>query len=109
MNGRLFASGFVCLLSALLTSGAARAGSLQPGDAAPALGLEQILQAPGGARADFGSLRGQVVVLEFWATWCAPCIAAQPDLNELVDTFKDRQVQFVSITDEDESVVAQFL
>ncbi|MBU6402344.1 MAG: TIGR03435 family protein [Verrucomicrobia bacterium] len=82
---------------------------LKPGNAPPLLHLAKILQAPTGAAADWPALRGKVVVLEFWATWCGPCIAAIPHLNELSDRFKDRPVRFIAITDEDEKVVAPFL
>src|SRR5262249_33930918 len=60
----------------------------QIGDNPPQLGLETILQAPAGTEATWASLKGKVVVLEFWATWCGPCIAAIPHLNEMADQFK---------------------
>jgi peroxiredoxin len=34
--------------------------------------------------------RGQIVVLDFWATWCAPCAALMPRMQKLHDKFKDR-------------------
>ena len=82
---------------------------LKVGGPAPELQLSKLFQAPQDANIDSNSLRGKVVVLEFWATWCAPCIVAMPHLNELADKFKDRPVRFISITDENESVVAPFL
>lgn len=90
-------------------SSAHEATGPQPGDAPPPLGLESILQGPGGAQPDWTALKGKVVVLEFWATWCGPCIAAMPHLNELADKFKDQPVQFIAVTDQDEKVVAPFL
>lgn len=83
--------------------------TLQPGDPAPALGLNSLLQAPAGSQATWDALKGNVVVLEFWATWCGPCRAAIPHLNELTEAFKDRPVRFISITDEDEWRVRNFL
>lgn len=52
---------------------------------------------------------GKTIILEFWATWCAPCVAAIPHLNELATKFANRNVVFVSITDETRSVVEEFL
>ena len=79
------------------------------GDAPPAFGLEKVLQAPEGKKVEWAALKGKVVVLEFWATWCGPCVGAIPHLNELADKFKDQPVQFIAVTDEDEKVIAPFL
>lgn len=79
------------------------------GDRPPAFELEKLLQAPPGAEASWEKLRGKVVVLEFWATWCAPCRAAIPHLNELAEQFKDKPVQFIAVTAENERVVKEFL
>ncbi|MDD5657195.1 MAG: TlpA disulfide reductase family protein, partial [Elusimicrobia bacterium] len=58
---------------------------------------------------DWSQLRGQVVVLEFWATWCDACREARPHLNALAERFQDRPVRFISITDETEPVVRAYL
>lgn len=79
------------------------------GDMAPPIELEGLLQAPEGASTKPEALRGKVVVLEFWATWCGPCIVAFPHLNKLTDRFKDKPVKFISITDESREVVERFL
>src|SRR5262249_54227308 len=68
-----------------------------------------MLQAPPGARVEWPEPKGQVVVLEFWATWCGPCIAAIPHLNDLADHFRDRPVRLVAITDEEPGVIRRFL
>lgn len=49
------------------------------------------------------------MVLEFWATWCAPCIEALPRINALVDSVDRKNIQFISVTDEDLLVVRKFL
>ena len=85
------------------------AGEPKPGEAPPPLGLESILQAPSDARPSWEALKGKVVVLEFWATWCGPCVAAIPHLNELADKLKNEPIQFIAVTAENESVVRPFL
>jgi len=79
------------------------------GDAPPAFGLEKVLQAPEGKKVGWAALRGKVVALELWATWCGPCVGAIPHLNELADKFKDEPVQFIAVTGEDEKVIVPFL
>jgi uncharacterized protein (TIGR03435 family) len=79
------------------------------GMAAPELSLTQVMQAPAGASADWAGLRGKVVVLEFWATWCAPCIGEIPVLNQLAASVDSSKVQIVSVDDEDQAVVQAFL
>ncbi len=81
----------------------------EPGKPAPSLGVEQWLQPPGRGETDWEDLRGKVVVLEFWATWCGPCVAVIPHLNELAKKFQGRPVVFLSLTDEEQARVTKFL
>ncbi|MER3524203.1 MAG: hypothetical protein C4326_09090 [Ignavibacteria bacterium] len=53
--------------------------------------------------------RDKTVILEFWATWCAPCIGAIPHLNDLAARFARNDVVFVFITAEPRNVVETFL
>lgn len=48
--------------------------------------------------ADLASLKDKVVVLDFWATWCGPCIASFPKIREEVAVFKDCPVVFLGVT-----------
>ncbi|KAK5814229.1 thioredoxin-like protein [Linnemannia elongata] len=54
--------------------------------------------------------RTKVVVLEFWATWCGPCLQSIPHLSELQRKFKDVDVTIVGATNEqDESKIRDFV
>jgi uncharacterized protein (TIGR03435 family) len=85
------------------------AGPPKVGDKPPLMQATELLQAPPGAKMDAESLRGKVVVLEFWATWCGPCVGAIPHLNELADKFRNKPVQFIAITAEDQNTITNFL
>jgi thiol-disulfide isomerase/thioredoxin len=51
----------------------------------------------------------KVYVIEFWATWCGPCIGSMPHLAEIQKKFADQGVQIISISDEDLETVEKFL
>lgn len=72
--------------------------ALEKGSLAPEIKLSEVFQGPEKGEISLQKLRGKVVVLEFWATWCAPCISAFPHINKLVDDFKGKDVAFISIS-----------
>jgi thiol-disulfide isomerase/thioredoxin len=80
--------------------------ALARGSAAP----ELRLPAHGGGERSLASERGKVVVLNFWATWCPPCVAEMPSLERLHRALGPEGLSVVTVsTDEDEAELGRFL
>jgi peroxiredoxin/outer membrane lipoprotein-sorting protein len=62
-----------------------------------------------GKKVELKSLRGNVVVLDFWATWCAPCREEMPHLEKLHREFKDKGLMIVGINTEDAKAARSFM
>jgi thiol-disulfide isomerase/thioredoxin len=56
----------------------------------------------GGQNLDLASYRGKVVLLNFWATWCAPCRTEAPRLADLQNRYRDRGLQVIGISLDDD-------
>ena len=68
------------------------------GDAAPELALRDLA----GAEHKLAEYRGKPVVLNFWATWCVPCAAEMPLLNEMQKRYKSRVLFLAASVDDDD-------
>ncbi|HUI77789.1 MAG TPA: TonB family protein [Bryobacteraceae bacterium] len=62
-----------------------------------------------GRRWALRDLRGKVVLVNFWATWCPPCRKEMPDLEALDQRFRSRGLVILGISDEDEEKVLRFI
>lgn len=80
---------------------------LRIGDDVPNLPIATIhnYRAKSAKLSDFN---GKLLILDFWATWCSPCVAMVPKMQELQKEFKNK-VQFVSITNQKEKEVLAFI
>lgn len=79
------------------------------GTPTPDFTLTRLLQAPANTSTQFSGLKGNVIILEFWATWCAPCRKSMADLNVLAEKFADKPVRFLAISKENQQLVEKFL
>lgn len=61
-----------------------------------------------GTLESFSSLKGEVIFLNYWATWCPPCIAEMPNIQALYDQMGDK-VRFVLLSQESPDVIQAFM
>ncbi|MCH8853748.1 MAG: TlpA family protein disulfide reductase [Planctomycetes bacterium] len=90
----------------VLASCATQQARLTIGDPAPALAVSDWVKgAPVEVKlaGDVQQSDRDVVVLEFWATWCGPCVAAIPHVTEMQQTYKDKGVRIVGVTAHDDN------
>ncbi len=58
---------------------------------------QATLKALGGDDFDIASLKGKVVLLDFWATWCGPCVISLPKVTEVANSFADQDLVFYAV------------
>jgi thiol-disulfide isomerase/thioredoxin len=78
-------------------------GAKAMNEPAPALAGDTV----GGGTAALADLRGKVVVVNFWATWCTPCRAEQPELARLSDDYRHKGVEFLGVLERDDTAKAK--
>ena len=71
------------------------AGTLEPwtGGATPALKLKTVA----GTEVRLDDFRGSTVIVNFWATWCAPCLAEMPSLQRLRDRIAPHGIEVIAV------------
>lgn len=99
---------FLLLTPAILAlaSCTAQQARLTIGDPAPALAVSDWVKGdPVEVKlaGDVQQPEQDVIVLEFWATWCGPCVAAIPHVTEMQQTYKDKGVRIVGVTAHDDN------
>ncbi|MCU0494279.1 MAG: redoxin domain-containing protein [Chloroflexaceae bacterium] len=79
-------------------------GQVQAGDAAPNFSFTMA----DGSRRSLSELRGQKVLLNFWATWCGPCITEMPAIQQATERYREAGVVALGISIEDSALIGQF-
>jgi len=57
---------------------------------------------------NFNSSKNKVTLVNIWATWCPPCIAEMPSLQELSNDYKDK-IDILIVSNEDKEIVSKFI
>ncbi|WP_343687332.1 TlpA disulfide reductase family protein [Chryseobacterium gleum] len=77
---------FTILLLVFLSVSVDAQKAIEIGKKAP----EIMMTKADGTAFSLSTLKGKIVLIDFWATWCAPCVEEQPELKALYDTYSDK-------------------
>ena len=106
------------LLAATLGGGAAIAGAAlawrqhrasASADTSPAEMWSMKFERPEGGELAMASLRGKALLINFWATWCAPCIKEMPEIDRFHQSFRLQQGQVLGLAIDSPAPVREFL
>jgi len=101
MKNFLWALGVLALAAGIYEAvdAAKRSRLLPNGSPAPEFALQRYQ----GGQLQLGELKGQAVMLDFWATWCPPCVAEMPSLHQLAKEYESKGLRFVAANVDDPS------
>lgn len=113
MNVKKCVRALLCLyLTLIIAMDAAKAQTLKVGDTLPpelwSMPLNVINHPEGKETLTLSEYKDKLIILDFWATWCAPCIAMLPKQDSLQQVFKDK-IQIIPVTYQTEAEVSTFM
>src|SRR5277367_4945625 len=82
------------VLFMMIVTGGLAFADVQVGQPAPALVVQEL----NGQTFDLASMRGKVVVINFWATWCAPCRGEMPAFSRFYRQYHARGVEMIGLS-----------
>ena len=62
-----------------------------------------------GKQRSINEWQGKILIINFWATWCPPCLKEIPEFIKLQNTYADKDLQFIGIAIDDKLAVAEYL
>ncbi len=62
-----------------------------------------------GRELDLARTKGRVIFLNFWATWCPPCVAEMPTIQGLYEKIKSEEIHFLCVSEEEKTKVRKFV
>ncbi len=92
-NYRFFNSTLLCLLLSLMAAA-------QPQQGQPA--IEIALPSANGDTIRLSALKGKIVLLDFWASWCGPCRTSNKSLTKIYSKYKDKGFEIFGVSLDDE-------
>jgi cytochrome c biogenesis protein CcmG, thiol:disulfide interchange protein DsbE len=92
------------ILAVIIVAIPAIVAAVEVGQPAPPFSLPAL---DGGAQVSLASTRGSVVVLDFWASWCQPCLAALPELDAMARDLGPRGLKVLAINIDEDAAVAR--
>lgn len=103
--GFLFGTGLHTPVFGFIQGLILKTGIMQPSidhDETVAADYNFVLVDRDGNRKDFKDYEGKVVFVNFWATWCPPCVAEMPDIHNLYEEINSEDIEFVLISLDDD-------